>query len=119
MRKIVSLMFVAFALAVVVSPVEAGNRSRRGNIDIEIKKVCKTEVNQTNVSNISNNVGVVLNTGGNKANGNTGDATITTGDATSTVTITNTTGGNVAVVSGCCCGGCGNVCGDLEGSCQL
>ena len=112
------MFFVVMALALVVSPVEAGNRHRGGN-RIEIKNVCKTEVNQTNVSHIVNSVGVVTNTGGNSANNNTkGDVDITTGNATSTVTITNVTGGNYAVVSGCCCGGCGNVCSNPETPCQ-
>ena len=116
MKKIFSIGLTLLALAVVVSPAEAGYRHRGGN-SIEIKKVCKTEVTQTNVSTIVNNVGVVTNTGGNKANGNTGgNVNVTSGNATSTVTINNVSGGNFAVVSGC--GSCGSTCGDSETSCQ-
>jgi hypothetical protein len=120
MKKILSLVVSLFVLAVAVHPVEAGLRPRRGNY-VEIKNVCKTEVAQTNVSTITNVVNAVSNTGGNSANFNTiksGDVNVSTGNATTTVTITNTTGGNVALVSGCCCGGCGT-CGDQQTGCQL
>lgn len=117
MKKIFSVVFTVLALALVVSPVEAGNR--RGGNRVEIKNVCKTEVNQTNVSSISNNVGIVLNTGGNSANGNTkGNVNVTTGTATATVTINNITGGNFANVSGCCCNGCSSTCDNSEVPCQ-
>jgi hypothetical protein len=120
MKRILFVVVALFALTVVARPVEAGFRYRGGN-RVEIKNVCKTEVNQTNVSTITNVVNAVSNTGGNSASFNTtksGDVNVSAGNATTTVTISNTTGGNVAVVSGCCCGGCGNVCSDPGTPCQ-
>ena len=65
------------------------------------KKVAITQKNKANVSNIT---AITQNTGGNKANKNTGGSvTITTGDATASVTNTTTTGNNVANVDLCEC----------------
>lgn len=65
----------------------------------------KTTVNQYNGTAVVNLVGVFQNTGGNKANGNTGDGSVdvNSGNATSTVTNTTTTGGNDATVNPCGC----------------
>lgn len=65
-----------------------------------------TTVTQTNDANISNNVSVSTNTGGNKANSNTGgDVSVSTGNATSNVGLANTANSNIANVSGCNCNG--------------
>lgn len=71
---------------------------------VKIKEVKKTNVIQTNAAAVVNLVGVVQNTGGNKANKNTGGSVnITSGNASATVSNTTTTGGNVAVVEDCGC----------------
>ncbi len=71
---------------------------------VKVKEVKKTNVIQTNATAVVNLVGVVQNTGGNKANKNTGGTVnITSGNATATVTNNTTTGGNVAVVDNCGC----------------
>src|SRR3989344_4946711 len=50
----------------------------------------RVKIRQSNSSTIRNRVWVDVDTGGNRANNNTGgDVTITTGEATSSVTITN------------------------------
>ena len=106
MRKILSIVFAVFALAVVVSPVEAGNRPRGGN------KCCGgTNISQVNVSSVNTAVVAAANTGGNTVKKNAFSSnSVTTGAATTTVSVTTTTGSNVALVSGCCCNGDG--CGD-------
>ena len=48
------------------------------------------EVQTTNVANITNNVEVVSQTGGNDASYNTGNATITTGDSTTSTSVSTT-----------------------------
>lgn len=57
---------------------------------------------QSNTANISNDVFVNNNTGGNTANGNTGgNANIITGSISSTVGITNNVNSNIAQVNSC------------------
>ncbi len=64
-----------------------------------------TYVSQGNEANVQNTVYADANTGGNKANDNTGgDVSIETGDATSNVTIENSLNSNVAEVNPCCPG---------------
>lgn len=71
---------------------------------VKIKSKNKTEVKQTNSTAVVNLVGVLQNTGGNKANKNSGGSvSIKTGDATATVTNTTTTGNNEASVDPCGC----------------
>lgn len=71
---------------------------------VKVKEVKKTNIIQTNATKVVNLVGVVQNTGGNKANKNTGGSVnITSGNATATVTNTTTTGGNVVVKDDCGC----------------
>lgn len=64
----------------------------------------RTSVNQTNNSNISNDVDVHNNTGNNRASGNTGgDVEINTGDANANVDITNRAGMNILDLGSCGC----------------
>jgi len=72
---------------------------------VKVKNVKKSKVKQSNTANVTNAIGVSQNTGGNKANKNTGgDVTVTSGNATATVDVTNTTGGNfLAWDSNCGC----------------
>jgi len=72
---------------------------------VKIKSNKKTKVKQSNSTAVVNMVGVMQNTGGNKANKNTGNGgvSVDSGNATATVTNTTTTGGNHAVVNPCDC----------------
>lgn len=66
----------------------AGNGAHSDNIAyLNIQKSLVT--NNTNNADILNNVFTFLNTGGNKANGNTGDVAILTGDIISNILINN------------------------------
>lgn len=107
MKKLISLALCTFVFAFVMAA--RADASWNGNWQWGGNKCCGgTNVSQVNVSNISNTVVAASNTGGNESNKNwvKGSVSTTTGDATTTVSITNTTGGNVALVSGCCCDGC-------------
>jgi hypothetical protein len=70
----------------------------------KIEVVQSTLVVQDNQADIDNLVELQLNTGGNKANKNTGAGDVTTGDASLGVAISNQANSNVAEVSDC--GGC-------------
>lgn len=72
---------------------------------VKIKSHKRTTARQTNTAAVVNLTGAFQNTGGNNANGNTGDGDVTvdTGKATSAVTNTTTIGGNAATVNGCGC----------------
>ncbi|CAN5343474.1 hypothetical protein BH10PAT1_BH10PAT1_2110 [soil metagenome] len=73
-----------------------GNGVWSSNKVIDLSK-CITEVDQTNVTNIYNNVNTTTNTGGNHASGNTGgDVSVMSGDSTTNVTVTNVAGSNVS-----------------------
>ncbi len=62
-----------------------------------IKVVKKSATVQINAAKVKNSVGVVSNTGGNDANGNTGgNVNVDSGNSTVTVKITNTLNSNVA-----------------------
>ena len=66
-----------------------------------IKVVKKSATIQINAAKVKNNVGVISNTGGNDANGNTGGSvTSNSGNSTVTVTITNTLNSNAAPPAG-------------------
>lgn len=81
------------------------NNGSKSHSKIKVTNSSKTTVKQSNTAVIANLTGVFQNTGGNKANGNTGDGDVTnsSGNATATVTNTNTAGGNVANVDPCGC----------------
>lgn len=69
-----------------------------------VKNKKTTKVWQYNGTAVINKVGVLQNTGGNKANGNTGGTVdVDSGNATSNVTNNTTTGGNTANVNPCGC----------------
>lgn len=71
---------------------------------VKVKTKHKVVVKQKNSTAVTNAVTIGQNTGGNKANKNTGgNVDITSGDATASVTNTTTTGGNTALVDGCGC----------------
>jgi hypothetical protein len=73
-----------------------GNGSNSTNTAVVVNKT-KSSTTQFNGAFVLNGTYVVESTGGNKANGNTGDGdvTLTSGDATSDVTNTTIIGGNI------------------------
>ena len=90
----------AFAADVTIS-----SNGKDSTNKVKVTTTKKTMVSQKNASAVKNNVGIAQNTGGNKANGNTGAGvvSITTGNAKATVTNNTTTGGNTAVLDNCGC----------------
>lgn len=101
---ILAASFAPSALAANVKIKDNGAKSHN-TVVASTKKV--TSVSQYNGTAVVNLVGVGQNTGGNKANANTGKkstVTVSSGNAKATVTNTTTTGGNSATVNGCCCG---------------
>lgn len=80
-----------------------GNGSYSDN-DAHVSQKSDTQVVQTNIANVTNNVTSHASTGGNDANDNTGgDTAIKTGDAQSTANVSNTLNSNVADVTDCNC----------------
>ena len=63
-----------------------------------------TNVVQTNTADISNNINVQSNTGGNSADNNTGgNVGVQSGDATSDISVSNAANSNVASLTNCNC----------------
>jgi hypothetical protein len=90
----------AFAATNVTISGNAANSMQKSNVKVANKSKAK----QKNSASLTNGVNVNQKTGGNKANQNNGgNVGLTTGAATSTVTLTNTTGGNVMVAPDCDC----------------
>lgn len=89
----------AFAYDVNVS----GNGAFSDN-NVSYSQSSRTNVTQSNSSNITNDVSVSNDTGGNSSSFNTGgNSTVQTGDAISRVTISNTGGTNIATLPSCGC----------------
>lgn len=98
----VASMFASSAMAadVVVSGNGAGSEN-----GVVVASEKNTVVGQLNVMVVENVVTAKSNTGGNKANGNTGagNVEVVSGNATTDVTITNIGGDNTATVNDCGC----------------
>lgn len=78
----------------------SGNGDSNNEINVDVDQ--ETNVVQDNTANISNDVDVTANTGGNTASRNTGgDVLVDTGNSEADVTISNTANSNVADVE-CC-----------------
>lgn len=93
-----------FALSAVpsafASEITIGGNGAGSDNSIDLRSQNDTNVTQRNNSTISNTVETSQNTGGNRANFNTGgDVTIVTGDAESDVSIVNKTGSNYAYLN--------------------
>ena len=109
--KIATGLATGAVLASVIAPaafaatdVTVQGNGHKSDNTVKVKNVQKNTVSQSNTSAVINVTAVLQNTGGNKANGNTGGNTgITTGNTKSTVTNTTMTGGNVAHVDSCGC----------------
>jgi hypothetical protein len=70
--------------------------------ELNFSSSSNTVVTQTNVANISNNVDVDADTGGNDAEGNTGgDVAVSTGDSSVSVGVSNQANSNAASVDSC------------------
>lgn len=81
-----------------------GNGAKSDNT-LKLTKEDETTVTQSNNSTVSINVSAKSDTGGNKANGNTGgDTSVKTGDATTTVAVAVVGGVNAASIQNCACG---------------
>lgn len=72
---------------------------------IKVMDKKKVKVSQSNTTVVANLTGVFQNTGGNSANGNTGDGdvSVSSGNAGAVVSNTTTTRGNTASVDPCGC----------------
>lgn len=77
-----------------------GNGEGSSN-DISYQAEESNQVQQTNSAEIENDVEVEVETGGNEANGNSGEVEINTGDITGEIAILNT-GNNSTAQTGCC-----------------
>lgn len=76
----------------------------KSNNTANVTNTNTVEVNQSNNLTVAVNITANANSGGNKANDNTGgDVSITTGDADATAGLTVTGGVNVANVNSCGC----------------
>lgn len=78
----------------------SGNADGSSN-DISYQAEESNQVQQTNIAEIENNVGVEVQTGENEANGNSGEVEISTGGITGGIEILNT-GNNSTAQNGCC-----------------
>lgn len=96
--------FAPSAFAATTTVTISGNGNKSNNTAVVVNKA-KTKVTQVNLAAVVNLTGTVQNTGGNKANSNTGSGSVsvTSGNATSSVTNTTTVGGNSATLTPCGC----------------
>lgn len=108
--KIVSIVAVGLLYAVIAVPAAfadtdveiRGNGSFSEN-EIEVERESSIEVEQENETDISNNVSISANTGGNSASGNTGgDVRVRSGNSSTSVLITNKSGCNSATIDNSC-----------------
>lgn len=104
------LVTAAFFVGVVAptgafaSTVKIRGNGAGSNNTVKLTNSNTSSVKQINKTAVVNVVVVLQNTGGNKANNNTGgDVNVNSGNATSTVRNTTTTGSNVAAVDPCGC----------------
>lgn len=94
----------------------SGNGSFSNN-RVNLNSSNQTTVNQTNTSDIHNEIRTEAETGDNRANGNTGgDVSITTGNATTDVTINNQANANVARSGGATAEGTGTISALITGN---
>lgn len=92
--------FVPTALSEEVSFSIKGNGESSTN-SITVQETSSVTVVQGNSAEVSTNVDINANTGGNTINGNSGSANLTTGNVTTDVTVTNILNSNLA--SATCC----------------
>ena len=86
-------LFVAPLASAADCTIDSNGALSHNSCHVTIKRTI--HVSQTNNAHVTNKVTVVSNTGGNKANFNTGgDVSVTSGDSSVTVDITNTVNGN-------------------------
>lgn len=111
MKQLLGLTLVAVMLVLVAAPASAatkvkisknGSKSTNG---VALMSAKTQTVKQVNDAKVDNGVAVVTNTGGNTANGNTGDGgvSVKSGDTKTTVKVKNTVNSNEAKLVGCGC----------------
>jgi hypothetical protein len=89
---------ISYAIEIVITDNGSGSSN-----EVSTQVETTTTVEQTNESNISNEVVTEANTGGNEASGNTGgDVNLTTGDVNQNLSVENSV--NRSVVETECCG---------------
>ena len=79
----------------------SGNAAGSTNT-VDVAGSAATTNNQTNSAQVTNDVTVTADTGGNSTSENDGNANITTGDARVSVSINNALNQNTAIDPGCC-----------------
>lgn len=87
---------------------EVSGNGRNSTSDVTLNNNSTTSVVQNNVASVDNTIKVNSNTGGNKANDNSGDVMIRSGEATTLVGIDNSVNFNVAALD------CGCLLGDVH-----
>jgi hypothetical protein len=98
-----AIMLSSFAPLASADIIISGNGSRSDNT-VVVDTSNRTSINQVNRTDVTNDVDISNNTGGNRASGNTGgDVSIDTGSAVASVEIHNMAGSNVASVDNCGC----------------
>jgi hypothetical protein len=98
-----ALLVSSFAPLASAEVLISGNGSRSSN-GVFVSNTNTTSLSQVNRTDVSNDVNISNNTGGNRANGNTGgDVSINTGNAEAAVEIHNMAGSNVASIDSCGC----------------
>lgn len=98
----ISLLALSTLPSFAATATVSGNGADSKN-SINISSSNSVRINQTNTANISNNVSVVANTGGNTANENTGgNVSISTGNSNVSVGISNIANKNTLDLSGLC-----------------
>lgn len=96
----------SFAPAAMAANIKIKHNGAKSVNAVAALKSKVTSVSQYNSTAVVNLVGGIQNTGGNKANGNTGkksEVIVASGNARANVTNETKTGGNRATVNGCCC----------------
>lgn len=94
----------ALAPVAMADSINISGNGMNSNNTVVVTNSNVTTVNQTNHSLIVNGISAVSNSGGNTANGNTGDdVNVTSGNATTNVTVNNTGPSNDADLPECGC----------------
>lgn len=108
-----ALMTASFAPAAFAASIDVSGNGNKSHNKVVVKKTSVVAVGQKSKTTANTFVLNLSNTGGNKANGNTGngDVNIGTGGVTNTTTVTVTGGDNSATLPDPC--GCGNP-GDIS-----
>jgi hypothetical protein len=98
-----SLLLLVATPALASTDIEITDNGANSDNSVTIEDKNETKVDQSNKAQVSNVVGLTVNTGGNTASKNTGgDSKITSGDIEAGVAIHTHVNGNEATVDSCC-----------------